>query len=557
MVHKKQFESFFKKVDKDVVFVYKGKSSLTFTKYTDHSNTDTRVKLISGLNHFMRYVYDFRVDDDIEYINEYITKMYFACINGANSISNSKTYDKDLNKLIIDICSMKDERFLSIIAGYVEHSTDEDLDESKATTDATLLNRDAKCLIAISVPIKFTYLFSSMIRCDMTYNETLLLFMEALTKNTIRALLKEMGLDYDEDAVDQSSTALDEFLFKLVGYHWSLKAKTHYKEKFNSVGIDQMLSTKKNKMDIYSALKKFMPVCIDKETAKEYSASDKAMAELYWTADKKYEHFRNKNKALTAYIQFVLKNVVCKQDLNKSFLQDINVADILVNSSDESSLRRDNSLYEDKEGHLLEIRQESAKNLFKSTLNALLEYEFDLREELPKYNVQNNHHFNQFILSKIFLSLTGEQRVYKEFYGPFSKVILALFYVRLLESSELEYFHPLINIMKCMGKPNNDIYKLGQIEDYLDLNEINVESRLFRLILGVYKHESGDNYILPLKEFTQLFEFLDAPYRVRHLLFPDRFPDTKPERSSIKKYASKSQLTYADALRKQLIEGVY
>lgn len=554
---RKQFRSLFKKVKKYIIFVYRGKTEMTFTKYVDGSVIDTRVKLVNGLNHFMTYIYEYRSEEDIEYVNEFICKVHFDCINGANSIANSKTYDKDLNLLIQDICSIRDERFLALCADYINETTDEDINESTATVDRTLVNKDAKCLLLISLLIKFTYIFSSMIRCDMKYNDALLLFMEELTNNAIRALLKSQGEDYSKDSIDSIATMVDEFLFKVVGYHWDVKASGSYKEKFSRIGIDQMLSTRKNKMDVYSALKKFVPVCVDKETASLYSSDEKAMTELCWTPDKAFEHFRNKNKALAGYIQTTLRSVVYGQDLRKSFEQDINVTDILVNSNEESSLRRDNSLYEDKEGHLLEIRQESAKSLFKLTVDGLMEFEFDLRKELPLFNIQNNHTFNQFILSKIFLSLTGEQRVYKEFYGPFAKAMLALFYIRILDNEDLEYIHDEIQIMKCNGRPNHELYKFSQVEDYLNLKKLTIDPYIFKSILGVYKDDKGDNIILPLDKFTKLFEFLDAPYRVRHLMFPDKYPNSPSVKSNILKYGNKSSLNFANHMRNKILKGVY
>lgn len=557
MKNKKQFESFFKKVGRDIVFVYKGKSDIVFTKYKDTSVIDTRVKLISGLNHFLRYVYDYRDMEDIEFINEYIITTHFDCVSGASAIVNSKQYDKDLNKLIVSICSITNKRFLGICADYINSTTDCDIDESKATVDMTLTNVHGSCLMLIGLLIKFTYVFSSMIRCDMKYNDTLVLFMEDLTKNAIRAYLKSNSKEYTEDAVDDVSTEIDEFLFKIIGYLWDRKAKTHYKEKFNRIGIDQMLNVKKNKVDVYSSLKKYLPVCINEDVAHEYSSDKNAMSILYWEPCKKYEHFRHKNKALTGYIQRTLKNVVWKQDLNKTLLQDINVTDILINTNEESSLRRDNSLYEDKEGHLLEIRQESAKSLFNMVTDSLMEFEFDLRKELPAFNINDNHTFNQFVLSKILLSLTGEQRVYKEFFGPFAKAILALFYIRLLDDKQFSYMYECIDLMKANGRPNHELYKVWQVEECLGKMDIKVDATIFKGILGVYKNNNGDNFILELDKFATLFKFLESPHRVRHLLFPERFEESNISRSSIVKYSTEREVEFADSLRKLVLEGVY
>lgn len=554
---KKQYESFFKKIDKDIIFVHKGRSSLTFTKYNDTSATDTRVKLISGLNHFLRFVYDYRSEDDIEFINKFIVGIFIDCINDANEINNSKDYAKDVKRLLIKHCSLDNETFLEIVAAYVDKTTVMSIEEDKATTDITLLNKHAKALNIVSLLIKFTFLISSLLRCDMTYNETLLLYMDPLSNNAFRAFLKHGEDDFTDADVDALATEIDEFLFKSVTKLWNDHAtKKSYVDKFKSIGIDSMTAAKKNKMDVYSSFKKYIPVCVSHEVAKKYSSSENAMLELYWTADKAFDDFKNVTINLASYMQKTLKNVILGQDLNKQFSQDINVTNILVNSNEENSLRRDNSLYEDKEGHLLELRQASGKALFKMVIEEIEQYEFDIRKETPAFNIENNHPFNQFILSKILLSLTGEHRVYKEFYGNFSKVFLALFYIKIKDSDEFNYISDVIDVMKCNGKPNTDIYKLQTIENFLDDVGLKVDPVLFKSILGVYSNANGDNFILEASQFYKIFKFLESPARVRSMLFPDKYDPEDEDRGDLSKYTI-IDIDFANKVREQVIGGIY
>lgn len=556
-VKKKHFESFFKKVEKDIIFVYKGRSSMTFTKYNDTSATDTRVKLISGLNHFLRFVYDFRPEEDIEYVNEYIVRTYLACINDATAINNSKEYAKDVKRILVKHCNISDERFLEIVAAYVDKTTVMSIEEDKATTDITLLNKHAKALNIISLLIKFTFLISSLLRCDMTYNETLLLYMDPLSLNAFRAFLKNAEEDYSDHAVDTLATEIDEFLIKSVTKLWNDHAtKKSYVDKFKSIGIDSMTAAKKNKMDVYSSFKKYIPVCVSHEVAKNYSSSETAMLELYWTHDKAFEDFKNITINLASWTQKTLQNVILTQDLNKQFSQDINVTSILVNSNEENSLRRENSLYEDKEGHLLEIRQTSGKALFKMIIEEIEQYEFDIRKETPHFNIEHNHPFNQFILAKILLSLTGEHRVYKEFYGNFSKVFLALFYIKIKDSDEFNFISNEIEIMKCNGKPNTEIYKLQNIENFLEEVELKVDPVLFKSILGVYSNNNGDNFILEARQFYKLFKFLESPARVRSMLFPDRYKPIDEDRGDLSKYTIVN-LKFAEKVRESIVGGIY
>ena len=267
--------SFFKKVDRELYFVYNGVEEYNFTKTKDSSKTDTRVKLVAGLNHFLTYLHLYRPEEEFRYVEVFIMKNRYCMIEEVNAIRNSKTYVEDLKDLIVKFCSMDDEKFVEIVCRYVVATTHENLDHETAETDITLLNDQATALHVVGVLIRFSFIFSSFLRGDMTYNQTLALFVDRICRNAFRGILKfNTGVD-DPVEVDALSSAIDEFLYKLVFKHWSDAPHSNsYIEKFSTVGIDPMIYTKKNKMDMCSSLKKYIPVPINDEIKAKYIDKD-------------------------------------------------------------------------------------------------------------------------------------------------------------------------------------------------------------------------------------------------------------------------------------------
>ena len=548
--------SFFKKIDKDIIFAYKGKTQLMFTKAKDSSNVDTRVKLIAGLNHFIYFVEKMRPEEDVEYVEQFIVGTYFQMITDEEQIKDSRTYDRELRKLIIEFCAVSDERLIDLVCRYVDYTTLENIKETKATTDITLTNQHVTALHVVGTLVKFSFIFSATLRSDMTFNQTLMMFVDKLCFHAFKGWLTFKEGDDSLEATDELSTRIDEFLYKLVGKHWDAKARTvSYVDKFKHIGIDSTTSTKKNKMDMCASLKKYLPRPITDKHALKY-ADEKSANLVYWTEGKDFDDFRFITLNTTKYIQNTLRSIVGTQDLNKSFNQEINVSDILVNSNDETSLSRDNSLYEDKEGHLLEIRQSSAINSFRLTVDEIGKYTFDIRTQIKLFNDDPSHPFNQFILSKIFLSITGEHRVYKDIMGVFNKVFLALFYIKVKDTQELQYMSENIEIMKCTGKPNSDIYSIGQIEEYLKEQKLQVDPLLFKTVLGVYINDDNETYMLEATKFYKLFRFLESPARVRHLLFEDTYSDIDENSLDLKKF-TRADLTYANKIRMAIVGDTY
>ncbi|MGL5714039.1 MAG: hypothetical protein ACRCX2_13540 [Paraclostridium sp.] len=554
---RKRSNSFFKKVDKDIVFVYNGVNEIVFTKAKDSSANDTRAMLVSGLNHFIHYVDTVCDDKDMVLLERYIINTYLNMVNRENSIKSSRDYDKELKLMLEEFCSIENEDIVDLIASYVHHISITNIDESKATTDITLTTRHTLILHIISVMIKLSFVFSAITRSDMTYNNVLTLFVDRLSNNAYRGYLKSIGKPYQDRAdIDEIATEIDEYLYKYVAKQWGDNiSSVSYADKFKHTGIDHMLHTKKNKVDMYSSLKKYIPVAENAKILAKYTSDSKE--NVYWTADKDFNDFKFVSLNTVGWIEPTLRTIIASQDLKRTFEQDINVVGILISSNDESSLRRDNSLYEDKEGHLLEIRQTSGKAIFQMVVDEIEKYDFDIRTEIKKFNDETNHPFNQFILSKIFLSLTGEHRVYKELFGSFNKVVLSLFYIKVLDNIDLEFFHPTIEIMKSMGKPNVDIYKTSQIEEFLNMNELDVDPILFKNVLGVYRDEKSNNVLtLEANNFYKLFKYLESPARVRHMLFPDTYEPMDKDTNDLSRFTN-VDLKVANELRLLVIGDTY
>lgn len=518
----KGMHCFFGRHQKKIMFHINGRAT-NYTVIKSSIQSDTLAKVCCGLNHFLAYYYE---TDRPEYerIALHIYKTYSdICVDKWYNLKPSN-YAETQIPMIVKYCQL-DDYLIDKICRYVRDNSVENIDSKDATTDITLNNEHTNILACIATAIKFSYLHASLLRGIMKFEETMVEFIDPLMINVIK--LAKQYFDFgseseDEDDLEEMHSYIDNFIIQLVTKTWNNAADIGFQRKFEETGRDAFYYARKHKISIIAALKKYMPPAVDDETALKYCNSEEDKDKIYYTVGKEYTDFKFVSKNLAAYIQTTIKNIITRQDTKVTIL-DVNIPDFIIDGSDEKSVRKDVGFYEDKFKHLFELRKTTSVNLFKQIIDELGKYDLDM-SFIKKFKVAKTHLFNQFIIHRCLLSLTGESRVYSETFGLYNKFILLLFYLGVKSRPELSFLHRTIDIMllePTVMQTQTD----EQIEEYLIQHDIReVSARSFNVVLKLYSDET-QQIVLSKNNFLDLFYFVSSPARVRNLLFPDTYTD--------------------------------
>ena len=419
--------------------------SINYTVVKSSIQHDTLAKLCSGLNHFLAYYYN---TDREEYqrLALHIYKLYADICRDKATLLRPETYSKNLIPLIVKYCQL-DEYLVDRICQYVKDNSIENINNADATTDITLQNEHTNVLACIATAIKFSYLHASLLRGIMKFEETMLEFVDPLMSNVISSAKKyfEFAEDpedvstYEYNELEEMHSYIDNFIIQLVTKTWNGAADPSFKRKFEETGKDTFYYARKHKISIITAFKKYLPPAVDEETAMKYADSKETAKMVYYTMEKDYRDFKFVSKNLAAYIQKTIRNIITTQDTKVDIL-DVNIPEFIIDGTDERSVRKDVAFYEDKFRHLFELRKSTAINLFRDIINELSKYDLDM-QFIKKFKVGKNHIFNQVVLHKCLLSLTGESRVYSETFGLYNKFLLLLFYLGIKSRPDLSLIH--------------------------------------------------------------------------------------------------------------------
>lgn len=514
------FISYFSCVKKTIVFIYNG-VAFPIARLQTGIKPDTITKIAEGLNHFLYYYY-LKTDGSYEELTEELFNYFLKTKNRFQQVRDdiNNNSSKEMMLAIEEVGKLI-PLFIDRAAEYAYNIQIPNIDESKATTDVTLTNNTALLLAAISVVMKLSFIFVNNANIRLKWIDTITYYDEYLVSE-----LTDRLVEIDPSISPNIDDELLSFLYDRVANLWSSSPES-YKEKFASIGLDVSTHGSKNKIDIYNALKKYVPQVITYEIGRDVyeCVSEKELKDLYWTEGKDFNHFKFVSQNMAAYIQRTLGDINSMQDQNKS-VTDVNVAEVLMETAGEdASSRREESLYEDKQKYLYELRKKTVVDLFKVFIEEFNRSYPNYYNVIKMMNINKENSFNQYILGIILLSMTGECFVYRDVLGVYGKVFLALFYLRAKESPILQPISDKLEIMHAEKQSVNTHFPEDKIIEHLEkigrtdlLNKVQTIAE----VCTTY-HTSNQMIELSPSLFIEILDLFKNPSRVRNLLFPNTY----------------------------------
>lgn len=487
---------------------------------------DTLAKTCEGLNHFL-YYYFLKENDEYEELTSELFKFYIKTKNTFTKSRNvhPSRQEEELMAAIAEVGRLS-TFLIDKAAEYVENNSVPSIDEKKASTDITLSNETALLLTGMSVLMKLCFLYVNNANLKMRWIDTIPYYDHYLLNEMNRNLMK-----YNDKVPDNNVDKLLEFIYARVDVLWKDSPES-FRDKFHDVGLDIPHFGTRNKVDVFSALKKYIPPVLTYEIAEEiYECRDKEdLKNIYWTEGKEFKHFQFVNQNVAAFIQTVLKNINSSQNKQEKII-DVNVADILIeNAGEDNNNRKEITLYEDKTKHLYYLRKKTSTELFKKFTDELAENYPDYLNIVDKFKISKDHGFNQYILGLILLSMTGECLIYRDVLGVYAKVLLCLFYLRAKSSDIFEGATEILDIMLMDPAPTNLHFTEEFITKYFEENDSKFTNKATVIHQICTGYHSGDKMIiLDPFVFDQLLNIFSNPSVMRNILFPNRYDIQSPE----------------------------
>lgn len=527
-----KFRSYFTWSGKVITYIYLG-VDYPIARLQTGLRVDTVAKICEGLNHFLYYYY---LKNNGEY-EEVAANLFDYYIKTKNIFQKAReVIDNNSSKVMmkaIERVGKLNHFMIEKAAEYTKAIEVPSINEEKATTTVTLTNHTTLLLAGVSVLMKLCFLYVNNAQIKIKWVDTISLYDEYLVGE-----LAEEFAKIDPEVPNNLQDEVLSFLYDRVANLWSSSTEA-YREKFNSIGLDIGSYGSKNKIDIYNALKKYVPQVITYDIGRDVyeCRTKKELRELYWTEGKEFEHFKFVSQNMAAYIQSTLGEINSTQDQNADII-DVNVAEVLIETAGEDNQRREESLYEDKQKHLYNLRKETCVDLFEVFIKEFNDYYPNHYSVIKDINIDESNSFNQYILGVCLLSMTGECFVYRNVLGVYAKVILALFYMRVQDSDMFAQIIDKFEIMKSEKQSKNTHFPEDKIIEYLE--KVGREDLLTKVstiseICTTY-HNSNGMIELPPNLFIEIMDLFKNPSRVRHLLFPNRYEvlEEKSNKSSNK-----------------------
>lgn len=509
---------------KSVTFVYNG--SLISCHSRAQFKAHTFARLVSGLNHFLVYWYN--TDKDV--YNKICSHLFYGIINAYNAFKDIQTVKEVTNAERIE--ALKNYSIPSLdlcyyIVEYVEACSDNVIDESLSTTEVTLTNFDAKILASISVAVKVNYLYSGLLRGDITFDKTIEFTIDLLLNRIIEAINKFYAT---KNTIDQQSI-IDSYIIGLIGRIFNKRAKSSFKRKLEEFGSDVVKISSVHRSSIIASLRSYFVKLKDRETAIKYSINkdskaeiDDKMSNMYYTIGfTSYKDFSFNSLNMAAFMNITLEKSIKAISFSES-LPDVNINDFLIDANDEKSNKREISYFDDKRKHLYNLRKDTMVDTISQFIDELRMDKVDINflNFMKYFKLTKKHPFNTFIEYKILLCLTGEAKTYYKTIGNYGKLILALFFYKVKSNPSLIEFHSLVDIMV---QDASDVPTIK--EDYLKtiLEENGLLDPKYIKSLPIFVMYTTPNtnstYVIEPNMFCNFLKFVEDPKNIIKLLFPN------------------------------------
>lgn len=533
MNNKKEMPMFFTRKERKIYFQYRN-MFLEFSRIKTNIHVPTLTKLVEGLNHFLMYFYKYREEE----YNEIVDYLFNKNIRIQNDVRTELTEENFLENQIKLVCkhAILDRELIAKICEYVNYTYVSNT-ESESLTDIKFQDIHIKLLTVATVAIKFSFLYSTaFLGTNNKFDDAMTRFIDPLMYE-----IGEVASNYfnfvNNDGTPTTPeivrSEIDTFLQDRIEVVWLQKSDSSFRRKFEEIGKDTMYYQVKNKILVYTAFKQYVPpITRDPSVKDKYVTKDNAgdipEMNLIYTYGKDFDDFKFYSLNLTSYIQNTIGNIIKNQD-TRAGRGNVNTPEFLSDATDERSLRKDIALYEDKVKYLFELRKDTSLDVFKLFCNEIKrmmnKYNIDNASFISKFKLNKEHYFNQFILTKILLAITGEHNTYKKVFGAYSKFILLVFYLKVMCEEELSWLRPIINVMMCEPVGIDD-ESLETAKEFLDSEGYStIPPQSFTLICRLYTDiNSNYQYKITKETLLDLYDFLSDSYKLRNLLFPDRYP---------------------------------
>lgn len=512
----------------------------------------------SGLNHWLDYWYH----EDADMYDKICVELYRIYVNIMNFIDKIRTKNESIyehrNEMIDKFCYPTPLIAESIIH-YVIDLTVCDIDKEDATTDVTITNDMSTAIAIMAYYFKILELFSGMNpninlkedpvtiinTCKVSEKLVSLCIRDIVNFKSdnvnIMAKIREIFELSDGERIDEKAlkNSIYYFITERAGVLWDKSATVSFDKKYLEVGYDSNWNERLSIASAFGACKKFSPPLESDDLISKYTRAPLFLdtnkpvkaSLVFYKMGCDYRDFKFIAKQAASYIQRILKQTNEKTATKKT-VPNINVTTIL-NADSESIRRQEAALIEDSKANLYDMRIETCQTQFRDIAHdlALVSKKYDIKDVIKlseEFDISKSHKLNGYVLSKIFLSLSGERDIYKDVFGVYSKLFLCLFYIRIITNPKYEDYK---NIAECMRMSPSVI--LGDInkeyvDEFIDAHNLNKElSTPFQNICRGYFNKDVNTNI-SLDEFYNFFIFMKNPYNVRYVMHPNIYSDIMP-----------------------------
>lgn len=508
----------FSRLDHGIQLTFNG-ANLIFVEQTQLA-FDTLSKLSEGLNHFLEYLYRTSIDNYNEVGSYLLSKLMEIKQESMSVLNNDETY-METRDMLIRKHFKPHFKIFQFACEYVSNTSVANADESKVgIEDVAMRNIDCDILHALSVIMKISYIMIADLRGSVKFENYVELFMDEILRDIIKASKDYFDYsvyEYDEDDLHDY---IDTVMTSVYRREW-IKNTPKFQTKFEEIGLDVNKFSIKNKVKIFTSLRKYVPALRDMNDP-NYIIEGVEPSKVYWTRDKNFEDFALINKNMTSYIRGTSRSI-CRDQDSRLPIPNVNMPDFIQDGSDDVVIRKEVSLYHDEEKHLYEIKKNETVILFKEVINKLIS--IDDNNDLPVKDILKlkDHPLNNYILHRIVYALTGDSRIVCDQLGSLKFMVIFMFYEIIKTNDSVPQF--LKNMIPAMMF---DVVGQDPILDYdLDVilkeNGINIPVDVFRSIMPIYS-DGVHSFLLKHEDVIEFYKFMDEPHNVRSIIFPEKYP---------------------------------
>lgn len=500
------------------------------------SNNINIRKIVEGLNHFIEYFYIYDRDTYIELGNY----LFYKIVDMFNDVSLlHKEIDENFNTKFYELIEKYitfDEWILSKVCEYINVTSIDNIEDSKASTEVTLDNLNCRIIHVLTVLIKLGYIYNGVLNNTNNKKEDdYLQFMDKIMDNACNVYAKYYPIDR---SIDELKSEIHHFFTEFYINKWNKENTDNFCIKFAEFGMSEHRLADEARTILWKAFKKYTPPIADPndpELMKRYgAANDKELMSVIYNYNCNWDDFKFPNKNLSKFITATYDNIVKRQDSRKE-TPGVNTIDIVQDSF--SQTQKETALYSDKTSFLYTTRIKKAKEIMDMFVLALAGiYKYVLENHGTKtadrmsdfvkssINTSEDHLFNRLIINKCLIAIVGEYKTYSNLiFGKSNQNILALFYLRITMNPELEFLHKICNIITMNdSKIRSTEYSEIELDHLLKHGDLKITKDDFLHLLNVYVGDSS--YTPTIHEVYDILSLLNNPKILRNILFPDQYP---------------------------------